>query len=91
MNLFRIDIKKVREFPSVMMVETSETGAIIRRDEASSIIVRQWTEMESMILITKIRFSGLSNRFIKLNIVALLHESKSPLQEADSKNDPSVL
>ena len=60
----------------------SGTGEIIGRDEEPFIIVRQWAGMESMnyqILITKTLWSGLSNRFVKLNIVVSLHKSKSPI------------
>ena len=53
-NLFIEETSEnVREFPSIMMVGTSEVGEIIGRDEESFIIVRQWAGMESMILITK--------------------------------------
>ena len=58
-----------------MMLGSSGTGEIIGRYEESFIIVRQWAGMESMILITKRLCSGLSS----LNIVVLLHESKSPI------------
>ena len=63
-----------------MIVGTSETGEIIGRDEESFIIVRQWAGMESMTLITKKKLcSGLSSRVVKLNVVVLSHESKSPI------------
>ena len=42
-------------------------------------IVRHWAGMESMILITNKLWSGLSNRFVKVNIVALLHGSMDPI------------
>ena len=62
-----------------MMLEASKTGEITGRDEESFIIVRQWAGMESMMLITKKLCSGLSSRFVKLNVVVLLHKSKSPI------------
>ena len=63
----------------MMIVGSYGTGEIIGKDEETFIILRQWAGMQSMILITKKLGSGLSNRFVKLNIVVLLHESKSPV------------
>ena len=72
-----------------MMVGTSETGEIIGRDEESFIIVRQWAGMESMMLIAKKNCSGLSSRFVKLNVVVLLHESKAHIfNRPKEKKDP---
>ena len=62
-----------------MMLGASKTGEIIGRDEESFIIVRQWAGVEPMMLITKKLCSGLSSRFVKLNVVVLVHESKSPI------------
>ena len=79
-NLFGRDIREnVRGFPSIMMLGASKTGKNIERDEESFIILRQWVGMESMMLITKKLCSGLSSRFLKLNVVVLLHESRSPI------------
>ena len=62
-----------------MMLGASKTGKIIGRDAESFKIVRQWVGMESMMLITKKLCSGLGSRFVKLNVVVLLHESRSPI------------
>ena len=67
------------EFPSIMILGTPENGESLGRDEESFIIVRQWAGMESMILITKKLCSGLSSRFVKLNVGVLSHESKSAI------------
>ena len=71
-----------------MIVGTSETGEIIGRDEESFIIVRQLAGIESMLLIPKNLCSGLSGRFVKLNVVLLSHESKSRIFNRPMEKDP---
>ena len=71
-----------------MILGTSENGESIGRDEESLIIVRQWAGMESMILITKKLCSGLTSRFVKLNVVLLSHESKSRIFNRPMEKDP---
>ena len=61
------------------MLGASKTGEIIGRDEESFIIVRQWAGMESMMLITKKLCSGLSSRFVNLNVVVYCYTKVSLL------------